>query len=350
MSLINRMLRDLSSRQPGSGNVMSGIQVPPDAPRASSPLARLGMLVVLVVAFTGALYLMFGPPLAKPKAPTPRGMSAGASPASVPEADPAAAAPRLQLETQLATAPATAPTAPAPAPATPAPTSAATSAPEPAAPPKPVTARAPRPAAAAPAPAAPKAAPKISAEEHYAQARRALDRGDDAAAEDALTAALAAKSDLHYAREDLANLLLRGGRYAEAEMVLRGGIELDPAFAGYRRAGARLDLARDRPAAAVELLLRDPPPIERDVEYHALLASAYQRLGRHEEASRGYRELARVQPDEANWWAGYALSRDALDDAAGALAAYGRARDLGGLDPRVLEHINQRTVALQPKG
>ena len=40
MSLINRMLRDLSSRQPGNGNVMSGIQVPQETSGGSSPLAR----------------------------------------------------------------------------------------------------------------------------------------------------------------------------------------------------------------------------------------------------------------------------------------------------------------------
>ncbi|MGH8481078.1 MAG: tetratricopeptide repeat protein [Nevskiaceae bacterium] len=189
-----------------------------------------------------------------------------------------------------------------------------------------------------------------SGEELYAQGRRALERGDEAAAETALVEALAAKPNLHYAREDLGNLRVRQGRLDAAESALRDGLERNPSWVGYRRLAARVDLASDRPAAAVEVLLRDPPPVERDVDYHALMASAYQRLGRHEEASRGYRELLRVQPDEANWWAGYGLSRDALDDAAGALAAYARARQLGGLDPRVLEHIDRRAAALQAAG
>lgn len=354
MSLINRMLRDLSSRQPGPGNVMNGIELPQEAARRGGMLTRLGMLAVLVVAFTGLLWLVFGPKPAK--MPQVRGLPAGAT---VPaDAGPVGAEPAgpggLQMETQLAQSPAAAPDSPT---GTPAPVPAATpaAAAEPAAsspaPAPPIKARAAeRSAASTPSvgKAAKPAAP--SGEELYAQARRALERGDDARAEALLSDALAAKPVLHYAREDLGNLHIRRGRLDDAEGVVRAGFERDPSFTGYRRLAARLELARDRPAAAVEVLLRDPPPVERDVDYHALMASAYQRLGRHEEAARGYRELARVQPDVANWWAGHGLSRDALGDAPAALAAYARARQLGGLDPRVLEYVNQRSAALAAGG
>ncbi|MGH8482536.1 MAG: hypothetical protein ACRES8_08745, partial [Nevskiaceae bacterium] len=77
MSLINRMLRDLSSRQPGPGNVMNGIQLPAEARARGGMLARLGMLAVLVAAFTGLLWVVIGP---KPlKIPQPRGLPAGAT-------------------------------------------------------------------------------------------------------------------------------------------------------------------------------------------------------------------------------------------------------------------------------
>ena len=346
MSLINRMLRDLSSRQPGPGNVMSGIQLPQETPARAGPLARLAMLAVLVVAFTGVLYLVFGPPLAV-KPPVARGLPAGATvaagpagPAAAPTDAEAAPAPRLQMDTRLEPATAAPDTAAATPPAPASPPAPAATAPVPARPPA-------RRAASPPRTATPS---KASAEELYAQARRALERGDDAAAESALVEALAAKPNLHYAREDLGNLYIRAGRGGDAESALRAGVEQDPYWVGYRRLAARVELARDRPAAALDVLLRDPPPIERDVDYHALMASSYQRVGRHEEASRGYRELARVQPDEANWWAGYGLSRDALGDVAGALAAYTRARQVGGLDPRVLEHINRRSAALAAGG
>ena len=360
MSLINRMLRDLSSRQPPSGNVMSGIQLPqPEAPAAGAPLKKLGMLAVLVVAFTAGLWFMFGP---KPvKIPQPRGLPPGmtaeqfaaaqtAAPATpAPEAGAESQPARLQMDTRLSTDAAPAEAAPATAPAEAAPQATPQATPQES--PPPVVARAPaKPRAPRVERVPAKLKPSVSADEHYAQARRALRRGDDAAAEAELVEALAADPKLHAAREDLGTLRIRQGRLDDAESAARAGIEIDPTWIGYRRLVARLELARDRPAGAVAVLERDPPPVERDVEYHALLASAYQRVNRHEDAARAYRELARVQPTEANWWAGYAISRDALGDSAGALAGYAQARNLGGLDPRVLEHINRRTAALQAAG
>ena len=352
MSLINRMLRDLSSRQPGPGNVMNGIELPQETRPRGGWLARLGLLAVLVVAFTGLLWLVFGP---KPvKVPQVRGLPPGATVAGGPApttVEPEDASPaRLQMETQLAQTPP--PAEPAAAPASPpaeAPAAAEPAAAEPAAASRPSTGvgRAPtRAAGTASAGARTAKVTRPSGEELYARARGALERGDDTQAEALLSDALAAKPGLHYAREDLGNLHIRRGRLDDAESVVRAGLERDPSFVGYRRLAARLELARDRPDGAVEVLLRDPPPVERDVDYHALMASAYQRLGRHEEAARGYRELARVQPDEASWFAGYGLSRDALGDAPAALTAYARARQLGGLDPRVLGYINQRSAAL----
>jgi tetratricopeptide (TPR) repeat protein len=354
MSLINRMLRDLSSRQPGPRDVMQGIQVPRgDAPRGNV-LQRLGLLVVLVAAFTGGFWLAFGPKAIT--VPQPRGQTAGTTPAPAatvaPDGSPAAAAAtgtpaaaaasapptKLKIDTELSEPSAKrAPKAPATAarsgaPRTPPPASAA------------APAGSAAPAAAAPAPAA------ATADALYEKARHALERGDDAAADPLLNDALAANPNLHPAREDLGNLRIRQRRLDDADSIVRVGFELDPAYVGYRRLVARLELARNRPAAAIAALEREPPLLERDFEYHGLLASAYQRMGRHEEASRLYRDLVRAQPQEANWWASYAMSRDALGDVAGALAAYAQARQLGGLAPNVLEHINRRTATLQAQG
>ncbi|MGH8442348.1 MAG: tetratricopeptide repeat protein [Nevskiaceae bacterium] len=346
MSLINRMLRDLSTRQPASGDVMSGIQLPgATPPPRSGLLARLGLLAALVVVFTAGLWWVFGPrPM---KVPQPRAMPPEAIAAVQP-------APQTEPAPVIARAPTDEP-APAPAPAPVA--SAALEEPPPApaaAPAEPQAKRATRPkpktTRVAKVPVAVPARPAGTAQQAYADARRALDRGDGQAAEAALLDALAQDPKLHAAREELGNLRVRQGRFDDAESVARAGLEIDPSYIGYRRLAARLELARDRPAAATELLEREPPPLERDIEYHALLVSAWQRLGRHEQAARGYEALARAEPYQAAWWAGFGLSRDALGDGSGALAAYARARQLGGLDPRVLEHINQRTRALQQAG
>jgi len=370
MSLINRMLRDLSSRQPAPGDVMSGIQLPTVSQRRGGALGRLGLLLVLVAAFTAGLWWMFGP---RPAGiPQPRSAPPGAvvateavpAPAAAPQEAPplVARAPapaqpaQLKMDTELST-PAAA--APAPEPRPPPVAQPKPRASPPAVEPKPEAAgagpRAQAPTASrAKEPAEVAAAPPMRSTpkdaELYAEARRALERGDEKAAEVALIDALALNPELHGAREDLGSLRIRQGRLAEAERNVRIGLDHNPDWIGYRRLVARLELARGRPAGAAEALERNPPPIEQDPEYHALLASAYQRLNRHEEASSVYRGLTRVQPEQASWWAGYALSRDALGDVPGALAGYARARQLGGLDPRVLEHIDRRAAVLQTSG
>lgn len=114
-----------------------------------------------------------------------------------------------------------------------------------------------------------------------------------------------------------------------------------------RRRLARQAIARKDYASALALLEPNAPAVQDDPEYHGLLASAYQRLDRHGDAARKYEALLQAQPEQAYWWAGLGLSRDALGDTPGALQAYAQAREGGRLEPRVLDHIKQRTAALQ---
>jgi MSHA biogenesis protein MshN len=259
-------------------------------------------------------------------------------------APPAREATRLQMATELETP------IPAPRPRrTPRPASAAP-APAPApAPSAPAAGSETRTEAAAATPAAGVRTPAQAAELHR-EGLRALERGDERGAENAFAQALGLDPKLHASREELGKLRIRQGRLEDAARSVRRGLEEDPSWIGYRRLAARLELARGEARAAVALLEPAAPRVADDVEYHGLLASAYQRLSRHEDAGRAYRALAEAQPGVAQWWAGYGLSRDALGDAPGALAAYDRARSLGGLDPRVLEHLNRRVSALAVGG
>lgn len=329
MSLINRMLRDLSARERRNGDVLSGITLPGAPPPRRGPnWGRLGLLLGLVAFFTVAIWLL----LPKPKAPAggPAALTAGPPPA---DAAPAGARDKLQLDTTLATVPAGPPARPRRA--SPAPAVSEAEALAPAAP-------------APPADAAPKPRTRDAkaAAQRYEEARRALARGEDVTAAAGFAEALELDPAHRGAREELGTLRLQQGRLDEAEQLLRAGLELEPNWIGYRRLAARIELARNNAAAAARLLEREPPAVESDPEYHGLLASAWQRLGRHAEAGRAYQQLSQVQPSVPQWWAGYGLSRDALGDVPGALAAYSQARALGGLDPVVLEHINRRSAAL----
>jgi MSHA biogenesis protein MshN len=338
VSLINRMLRDLSSRQP-TPNVMGGIQISSTPPRRRGA-ARLVLFLVLIAGFTAALWALFGRrPGAPPVAAVP----------PVPTVAPGLIeAYRFQLDHTLTT--------PSASPARP-PARRSTPSPQPAAPPAltleseletraapPAT---PRPAARGPQPSA---RDTRQAAVRHADAAAALSRGERPTAEAGFREALALGALHHEAREALAVLLMDQGRHGEAGTLLDEGLVLAPARAAFLRLAARVDLARGDAASAVTRLEPAPPPIANDPEYHGLLASAYQRVGRHEDAARVYQRLLQVQPAVAQWWAGYGLSRDALGDAPAALNAYAQARQLGRLDPRVLEYIDRRTAALQAPG
>lgn len=336
MSLINRMLRDLSSRERRPGDVLTGIEVPPRAGGRGAPWRRGLLLLGLVAVFTAVLWSVI-PRRAATPAPGPATTAPQAPPAATMTTAPAGRGGPggLRLDMHLATVPA------APAPRR---RSSGAAAPPAASPPA-VAAAAP--SAVPPAPVAPAPVRDArAAAARYAEARKALERGDDVSAADGFAAALALDPAHRAAREDLGTLRIHQGRLQEADALVRAGLEQEPAWPGYRRLAARLELARNNAAAAAALLEREPPPVAADPEYHGLLASAYQRLGRHEEAARAYQSLAQLQPGVAQWWAGYGLSRDALGDAPAALSAYAQARQLGGLDPRVLEHINRRSAAL----
>ena len=354
MSLINRMLRDLSSRERRSADVLSGIQVPHGMTRRGPSRGRLVALLVLVAVFTGALWLL----LPRPPAPTASEPGVAAAAPAEPPAAPAASAvapppeephpaETLRLDTTLSTVQAAAPSTTQPA-AQPAVRAATPQ-------------RAPRRPAAQAAAVADASSPHESvappagsatrrdaraAAARYAEGRKALGRGDDTSAASAFLAALESDPAHHAAREDLGTLRIRQGRLQEADSLVREGLEREPGWVGYRRLAARLELARNNATAAVALLEHDAPAVAEDPEYHGLLASAYQRLNRHEDAARTYQGLSQLQPGVAQWWAGYGLSRDALGDVPGALAAYRQARTLGGLDPRVLDHINRRSAVL----
>lgn len=339
MSLINRMLRELSGREPQSGNITRGIQLPPSPRPRGGGGRRAIVLLVLVVVFTAVFWMLFRA--------APPGPATDTHPdASITRVD---APRRFQLDDQLSPTPAATPPPRSLPPARPAELQL-----EPQLQGEPgVLQPPPRSRAETAIPASPVMVPPPptrdtrAADARHAEAQRALTRGESRSAEQALRDALAFDPAHHAAREALVLLLLGQDRLVEAQSVLEDGLALAPERVTYRRLAARLDLARGQPGAAVARLETAPPTLASDPEYHGLLASAYQRLARHEEAARTYQSLMQLQPGEAHWWAGYALSRDALGDRAGALAAYAQARKLGQLDARVLEHINRRVAALQ---
>ncbi len=73
-----------------------------------------------------------------------------------------------------------------------------------------------------------------------------------------------------------------------------------------------------------------------------LLALAWQRLGQYQQAVASYRRLLQREPAEARHWVGLGLSLEQLQRPTEALAAYDRARALGGLSNRLEAFVAER--------
>lgn len=275
MSLVNRMLKDLSAREPTSANVMQGIRL---EGASSSGGSRRPMYVLLLALLAGgAAWWWFGqraaPAAIASKAPAAAPIAAGSATEAAAPAPANAPISRFILDESLSAVPV------------------------PRANTRPARSRAPT-TDLAPAPAASSSAP--SAQRPISS--KAVGRLDDS----------------------------------------MGVIEHND-----RRLAARLALEQNRPAEAIAQLEIQPlPSVRDDAEYNGLLASAYQRMNRHADASRLYRALASDQPEQGHWWAGYAISREALGDLVEAQRAYAQALQDQRLDPSVSRYVRGRLEAL----
>lgn len=93
------------------------------------------------------------------------------------------------------------------------------------------------------------------------------------------------------------------------------------------------------------LMLEAVRPGFHETSYYALRANLYQQTTRYAEAASLYRRLLDDEPNNSAFWLGLAVCLDAMNSA-GALEAFGKARDNGEYDGEVLEYIQERITAL----
>ena len=375
MSLINKMLQDLDARggQPGAAAGSPEIKpvLPPERP---FPWLRIALLGGLVGVLGGSGYLAWRIQQAAPSAAAPVALAqtapaAAAAPAPAP-VEAASAAPAV------AAAPAAAP-APAEPAAEPAPVAAAqeVAAPQPQPhrpPPAPAAkkegpaprreaarAPAPRVAPAVPAKAAPKppvvkaAKPEPAgrvettaqrAENGYRRALAGLEDGRVTEAIGHLEGALRADPRHEAARQTLVGLLIEAKRPDEAIRQLGAALALDPRQPAMAMLMARLQLERGSPG--IDTLMRTLPYAAGNGEYHAFLAGALAREGRHREAAEHYGVALRTAPQNGVWWMGLGISLQAEKRTAEALAAYQKARESGTLAPELLGFVERKLKQL----
>jgi len=374
MSVLNQMLRDLESRGADAEAAAQAVLEPsvPAAPIVcplavareghASRLIRTAAWggVAIIVAATGISYAWYAQHLNElARAPQPLGLqqfAAVAVPPTISQNATGIAPAPVRSETAAPTPVTKAPAAPIETPskhaaerstiagATPSVRSgrrldsrkAATSASAPGNESAAVEPQSPTPVPAAPAIAATAPAPPASGADNAvivsrpsnpgaaleARATDLIARGRSAEAMSLLAQVVQQSPANSTARATLAALQAETGRRDLALQTLLAGSQIEPAR--FAAPAAQLQAALGEPAAALATLDRVPESA-RNAAHEALAGGLAQRAGEHRRAVDAFQRALRAPSAPPVWWAGLAVSLEALDQPAAALAAFKRA-------------------------
>ena len=207
------------------------------------------------------------------------------------------------------------------------------------------------------------------------------DEGDDAAAIEEYSAAIALDPSFSIARANLGNALIRNkdlvgaraqfeairgrdqtsvlaaegfadiaaaeGRPAEAVRLLLEAAELDPQSPRYYSKAGRLEMEAGNTAAAVKLLERALELDPGHLPAFAQLGAMYVGNDDYTSAAKIYRAAADYAPEDADAQASYGRIQAILKEWDGSLASYGRAV---ALEPASAEYRYEQARALQALG
>lgn len=152
------------------------------------------------------------------------------------------------------------------------------------------------------------------------------------------------------AREMLAGIYIKSGRYINAAELLSEGVKVVPEYPLFAQLYARVLLEQNNPQLAIKILEQGAARIKVEPNYYALLAATYQRLKNHKKAVDIYLQLVKVRPAAGVWWLGLGISLEKSGKSKEALEAYQRAQKTGSLKAGLIKFTNNRVSALQEIG
>lgn len=152
------------------------------------------------------------------------------------------------------------------------------------------------------------------------------------------------------AREMLAGIYIKSGRFINAAELLSEGVKISPEYPLFAKLYARVLLEQNNPQLAIKILEQGTANTNVEPDYYALLAATYQRVKNHKKAIDIYLRLVKVRPAAGIWWLGLAISLEKSGQNKEALEAYQRAQKTGSLKAGLIKFTNNRVSALKEIG
>jgi len=180
----------------------------------------------------------------------------------------------------------------------------------------------------------------------FEQALSDLDAGNSRRASQSLQQVLILDPEHVEAREELAAYYFGRGFISDAMEVLEGGLALVPQANSLRLLQARILERIDQPEQALQAVQQADIRLPEDADLLILKGALATELEFYSQAADAYQQLVAWRPDQGRWWIGLAISRENLDDKEGALQAYRRALQDGGLNHSTREFVHDRMEAL----
>jgi MSHA biogenesis protein MshN len=182
------------------------------------------------------------------------------------------------------------------------------------------------------------------AEAEYRRALASLQEGRTNETVDALEQALKYDPAHEAARQTLVGLLIEAKRTDEAMRQLQLGLTQDARQPALAMLLARLQI--ERGGSGIETLQRTLPYAGNDADYHAFMAAALARQGRHRDAAEQYQQAVRAAPSNGVWWMGLGMSLEADKRNGEALDAFQKARASGALSADLQAFVERRIQQL----
>jgi tetratricopeptide (TPR) repeat protein len=193
------------------------------------------------------------------------------------------------------------------------------------------------------------AAPSIEElqENKYKQAMEFANQGDWAKAIDMLQSLLNENPRFISAYQSLAAFQLQQGNVRAAKKVLLQGIEYAPQKIELRKMFAHVLGQTGDIKKALSILLSNAPPIVKDPEYYALMASYLEKDGQMQRAGQVYRALVDIEPENSTYWLGYAVALESMNRLNEALKAYAKVLDGYDTKPVLQAYAAERVKVLK---